>query len=478
MITNTAAPYIAGSLGASNDISTYTTTFFSLGCAIMLPLTRLISCRIGSIPLLNICLIFFAITSQLCVYTHSYLEIVVVRLFQGLSSGPIFPIAAQILLNQSPKKWKEPLLTAIIILSVIGPVIGSSWGGVIAYMIDWRWMFEINTPLILALVGIFHVKLRRSLPPAPHVDFNAIGFISYILGIIGLVSSITLGQFLDWQRSPLWVGMTIVGGVCFIFYLLWDSKHPHPIVHLQLFKNKTFSLAMVMMAVVFSAYFGMVLLLGLWLAIDVKYSVVWIAIIMGHMAVAALFLAIFSKPLNKIDPRYLLIVSLFFFTISCFYTDRFSVDIDFFRIALSRILAGLGLAFFIGPMFRITLFAVREEQTGDAMAIFQILRNLSSGLGASVYATVWWRRSIFFRDRLSSQLTAYSEVTENFFLQAKEQGLSTLQSKALLNDMLNKQSTALALDDTFFLMGVLLSMMLALMLCIVLRDHKKKLPST
>lgn len=238
-----------------------------------------------------------------------------------------------------------------------------------------------------------------------------------------------------------------------IFYILWDTRQEHPVVHLQLFKNSSFSFSMCILSILFSAYFGMVLLLGLWLKLDAQYTGDWIGLLMGHMVLASLLLARFLPRINKLDPRIPLLIAISFFVFSCFYTTQFSVEIDFFRIAVSRILAGFGLALFLAPLLNMSLQGVKEEDTGDAMMIFQITRSIASGVGAAAYTTIWWRRAVFYHERLGSQLTPFSELTKQYLLQYKHYDIKTKRSIAEMSHALDLQSNALALDDTFYLMA-------------------------
>lgn len=452
-ITNVAAPYIAGDLGASNDIATYTISFFAFGNAIGMPLSRILSCKIGTARLFNLCLLFFAITTELCALTENYTQIVIIRFFQGMACGPLFPMVIRMIPEINPTISRERTLLIVILLSTLGPALGASWGGIIAYELTWQVFFHINTPIIIALLLLFHFTLKDIPFKAPEAAYNFLGYISYALMIICIGGAITLGQFLDWQRSNLILSMFGVGLFSLIFYILWDTKQEHPIVHLQLFKVKTFSFAMVILSILFSAYFGMVLLLGLWLKLDAQYTGDWIGLIMGHMILAGLLLARFLPKINKLDPRFPLLIAILFFVISCFYTTQFSVDIDFFRIALSRVLAGFGLALFLAPIMNICLRHLKEEQTADGMMIFQIIRSFSSGIGAAAYTTVWWRRAVFYHERLGEQLTPFSQLTKNYLESYRPYHIDKKGAIDHMSRALNLQSNALALDDTFYLMA-------------------------
>lgn len=470
-LTMMAGPYIAGSLGASNDIATYTTIFFAFGNAIGLPLSRILSLRMGTVPLLCACLLLFAILSYSSAQCESYAAIVASRFLEGFAAGPVFPVVVRILFSLTPPEKKQTLSSSIILISALAPVFGASYGGWISYDYHWTWVFYGNLPLMLVLSVLFYFTLKDKKIEIPDIAFNPIGYLSYASWVLCLGSAIALGQFLDWQRSNIILSLFAFGGFSFLFYLLWDLRHPHPIIHLHLFKKFSFSMAMISLGLLFSAYFGMVLLLGLWLTLDVNYTPIWFAVILGTMGIAGLILGLFMSKFQQMDPRIPLGIAVVFFAISCFFTTDFSVDIDFRRIAFSRILAGFGLAFFLQPIFRLSSEGLSYEESNDAMVIFQMVRSLASGLGASIYTTMWWRRTIFYHERLGEQITAFSEETQMFFHKAAFWHIHGKRASAELNYFLNRQAKALALDDCFYFMAWICVILLTLILLTTFRKE-------
>lgn len=161
-------------------------------------------------------------------------------------------------------------------------------------------------------------------------------------------------------------------------------------------------------------------------------------------------------------------IALLFFAISCFYTTNFNVEIDFRRIAFSRVLAGIGLALFLSPLFQMTVNAFPETKRAETISFFHVSRLLGSGLGVALFAILWHRREVFFHLRLGSRLTAFSHETQQFIERAKLFHLQGKHASAQLNAYLTRQATALALDDCFYLMGWMVLFLLFLLIVIFL----------
>jgi DHA2 family multidrug resistance protein len=103
----------------------------------------------------------------------------------------------------------------------------------------------------------------------------------------------------------------------------------------------------------------------------------------------------------------------------------------------------------------------------EAITLFQVTRALFSSLGAAIYTTMWQRRYVFFYERLGGQLTIFSQNTKDFFLKLKPFQFSKQVQIAQMQEGLDRQAKALALDDCFYFMGfTLLFIFIALVIYI------------
>ncbi len=453
-----ASPYIVGDLGGSNDTASYTVSFFALGNALGVPLGRTLLSRIGPVRFLVIAMLLFAFFSAACAFAPNYPLFNASRFMQGFVSGPFYALIFHLFSCLEPKDKKNLFTSISLSIFTLGPVVGACWGGWIAYDWDWRWVFYLNIPLKLLLAWFLAYRLKGfDSYPEPKTPFDGVGYLSYFIAIFCLGITVIVGQELDWFRSPLITAFTAIGSICLLFFILWEIYHPAPLIYLGLLKKFTILFALINLAVLFSIYFGTIILLALWLNLWVNYTPDWIGILLATMIVTGIFpLFLVQEKLRRLDNRIYLALAIIFLAISSFHTMTFNVDINFGRIAFSRILAGFGLAFFLAPIFRLCFHNLQDEERLHALGLFQVTRALSSGLGASIFATIWLRRQVFFRDRLGSQLTPLSSQTQAFFSSADQFHLQGQVADAQLKYYLQREAISLALDDCFYLMAWIL----------------------
>ncbi len=117
----------------------------------------------------------------------------------------------------------------------------------------------------------------------------------------------------------------------FLYFILRSLSFPYPIVEFRLFKHLYFCFALLNVALLFSAYFGMVILLSLWLKLYVNYTPDWIILLIGTMALGA-WIPIFLN-YKRFDARVPLATALLFLLFLVFILLR-----SMWRLILAELL--------------------------------------------------------------------------------------------------------------------------------------------
>jgi DHA2 family multidrug resistance protein len=459
-----AAPYIVWDLGGDNTISLYTIAVFGLGSALSIPLGKELIAHWHVRGILVNCTLLMALCTFLCGTAYNFNSYLTYRFLCGFAAGPMYSaLNYSLRVLAAPEKKAAALSTFITILTV-APVVGAAIGGVIAYEYTWRWAHYLNIPFLIILAGGQYICFEDIDLGMKKSPFDWVAYLFFFIGTTCLSLCAILCQYLDWYRSDWLVALFLIGLPCFIFFILRCIYTEEPLLDLKMCKKPVFAFGLLCLAILFSAYFGMISLLGIWLKIYVNYTPYWIGLTVGTMALAG-FIPKFliGGPLSKIDPRISLGLAILFMTISCFHTTTFNVEIDFWRIAFSRTLAGFSLALFLPPIFRMCFESNPAEKSVDVIELFQVVRNLAAGLGAVVYNIVWQRRQVFFHERLGEQLTASYKGTTQFFTELTQLHQPGNRYSHLAY-ILDEQSTALGLEDTFWLMAWILVGLFALLL--------------
>lgn len=466
-IANVAIPYISGGLAVSTDQGIYVITSFAVGNAIMLPITGWLTKRVGSIRLITLAVLFFTFFSWTCGSAPSFMILVISRFLQGVASGPIIPLSQTLLLRIHRPENRSTAMAVWGTIVITAPIVGPVLGGWISYDYYWPWIFYINIPvgLFTALVIWFCLKEHES--PREKIPTDFVGLILLALCVCSLQFMLDKGEQFDWWRSDLINLCAVTSIITFTLLIVWSLTTKDPLIDLRLFKIRTFALSVFYIGIMYSLYFGSVVLVPLWLQTSMNYTSIWAGIAVAPIGIIPFLLGpLMGKLTEKFGIAKLLACCFFFFSLSCFYTAYFDTAVDLWHIGFSRFLLGAGMVFFITPLFALSVQGIQENKMASATGVFHFVRGMMGGVGTSVFTTLWMRRSAFHHARIGESLTPYSPQTTGYLDAIQEQGLSHTQSLTMLNDTLTVQGQMMGINDCFFLMGWLfLALFLFLPLC-------------
>ena len=368
-----------------------------------------------------------------------------------MSTGPLFVLTTLMLKRVVKVEVVKKYISRVVLSIIAVPALGSSIGGTLAYLGYWRLLFHLDALIIACAILVVYWVWRDFYFEKEDIPFDFVGYGAYAIGISSLFCFAIFGQQLDWFRSPLLVGLFILGVIAFTFFVVWSIRHKYPLLKIYMLRDLGFVAIILQLGGFFAAYYGMVVLLSLWLKLYVNYSVAWINVVMGTMAITA-FVVMWAIAQARAERKWsMLLLATVLLATSCMYTATFNAEVNLFRIGLSRVIAGVGIALFLPPLFYSVVS--RFEDGPSAMTWYQVTKASGTAMGVCIYTTVWQRRDSFFHERLGSQLTAFSEKVDGFYEKLATFDLSPMQRVELLGETLGRQAQALALDDCFFLMG-------------------------
>ncbi len=126
------------------------------------------------------------------------------------------------------------MVGAVTALAAAG---GPPIGGIILQIASWRWIFGINIPLAILAFLLVTVCAKESYDEslAGRIDFPGLLLLTAALG--GITFGLLEGRQYGWT-SPLILTSLIGGGIALIVFIMTEKMVRHPLLELNLFREK------------------------------------------------------------------------------------------------------------------------------------------------------------------------------------------------------------------------------------------------
>src|SRR5438552_8024697 len=384
-IVNVALPSIKTDLGFSETSLQWVITAYSILFGGALLLGGRLADLLGRRRLFAAGLILFTVSSLLDGLAWSSGSLITFRALQGLGAALLSPAALSILTTTFREGRERNLALGIWgAASGSGGAAGVLLGGALTSALSWSWIFFINVPVGLLVIGLSPWLLGESRAELAHRNFDFAGAGSITGGLMLLVYAMTRATQHGWGTAET-IGL-LAGSVALVaaFFLI-EVRSKAPLLPLRIFRLRTLSgsnlSGLLMGAAIFSQFF----LLTLYMQEVLHYSaietgVAYIGLTLSIIAFSAAAQAL----VTRIGVRRVLPLGLGLSTVALVLFARLPVDGHYFTdLFPAFIISGLGLALAFVPMSIGALTGVRQAEAGVASGLINTSQQIGGAIGVA-----------------------------------------------------------------------------------------------
>jgi len=253
-IVATALPRIVTDLGGIAHLS-WVVTAYMLASTATMPLYGKLSDQYGRKPLLYTAIITFLAGSALCGLAQNMTELIAFRAIQGLGAGGFLPLAQIVIGDLVPPaergKRQGSIAAVYAVASVLGPVLG----GLLTDWLSWHWIFYVNLPMGALALYVISKSLHHTSPHHAHkIDY--LGSLLLTGAVTAALLVLALGGT-QWPWNSDEVKYLSLLAAALTAALLWHVRRvPEPVLPPDLFHNRVFNVASVVLALTFVGMVG------------------------------------------------------------------------------------------------------------------------------------------------------------------------------------------------------------------------------
>jgi EmrB/QacA subfamily drug resistance transporter len=402
-VVGTALPKIITQLGG-NDLYTWAFTAYLLTSTISGPLYGKLSDLFGRRPIFLFGIGVFMIGSLLAGLSQEMWQLVAARGVQGLGAGALFPIALAVIADlfaPSERGRYQGLFGAVFGLSVL---IGPAIGGLITDTIGWQFVFFFNLPVgaFVFFVVWRYLPLYHLAGDKPRIDY--LGAALFTGALVPILVGLTNKQRADWG-DPAVGGLIALGLVILVVFLLVEARAREPIVPLDLFRNRSFTVSVAAMFLAAFGFFATVVFLPRWFQVVAGSSATVSGYQMLPLLGGLIISAVASGQIVSRTGRYRLLIfgALAVMAVGLFMLSQLRVDTPIPVLWAWMFVTGLG----VGPTFAVFTLVVQNnvpvERIGTATSNLTFFQQVGGTVGLAITGTIF---ATSLADELPGQLAA------------------------------------------------------------------------
>ncbi|MBA2381025.1 MAG: MFS transporter [Chloroflexi bacterium] len=397
-VVGTALPRIVTSLHGDSALYTWSVTIYLLTSTVSGPIYGKLSDLFGRRPIVIFAVSLFLISSALAGLSQNMEMFILFRGLQGLGGGAIFPIALAVVADLYTPAERGKYLGLFGAVFGVSSLVGPGLGGFITDAFSWNWIFYINVPIGLVALFILWRLLPAIKRPEAGQNIDYLGAAVFALAIVPFLIGMTNKRTGDWT-DPAVGGLMLLGLAFGVLFLFIESRAVDPIVPLNLFRLRTFSISVAAMFLAAFGFFTLVIFLPLWFQTVGGASATESGYNLLPLLGGLIFSAIASGQIVARIGRYKMLIagSLALLAVGLFLFTNLRADTNRQVMWLWMALAGLG----VGPSFAVfTLIvqnAVSPDRIGVATSSLTFFQQIGGTVGLTLAGTI-------LADRLAQEI--------------------------------------------------------------------------
>ena len=411
-IVNVALPSIANELGASTRGLQWVVDGYNLSFAALVLAAGSLSDRYGRRPALLIGLLGFAATSAAGALIDSTGALIAARFGMGVFAALIFPTTLSIITNTfSDRRQRAAALGGWGAIVGVGVASGPVTGGLLLEHFYWGSVFWALVPVALAaaVLGFLLVPESRN-PGVPALDLRGLALSIAMLSV--LVYTVIEAPERGWRSADTLIGFAIALTLT-IAFIAAERAAEHPMLDIQLFKDRRFSAASAAVTVTFFALSGFIFLITQYFQVVREFGplstgarILPVALSIAVASIAGGLLA------PRVGTRAVVVTGLLSFgTAMAWIASSVDTDTSYWTTIVPQMLfIGAGIGLVSTPATESIMLVLPPSRAGIGSAVNDATRELGSTLGVAIVGSVF--SSIFGARLLDSAFMATGKASE------------------------------------------------------------------
>jgi EmrB/QacA subfamily drug resistance transporter len=389
-VVGSSLPVIISDLGGDQAAFTWVVTATLLATTVSTPIWGKLADLFNRKLLLQLALVIFVVASAIAGFSQDAGTLITMRVFQGLGAGGLAALSqivmADIISPRERGKYAGLFGAVMAVATVGGPLLG----GVITDTLGWRWNFFVGLPIAIVALVLLQRTLHLPKRPKTKVSIDYLGIVLISAGVSLLLLWVTFaGRDFDWISVPS-LAMVGASALLLIIAVVVELRVKEPVIPLGLFKNRTFTLAVIASISVGVAMFGTAVFLSQYMqlargATPTESGLLTIPMMAGVLISSTVIGALVSR---RGKWKGFMVAGGVLLIIGSLLLSRLEYDTDFWYVGVSMFVLGAGVGMLMQNLVLVVQNTTAVKHLGVATSAVTFFRSLGGTIGVAVMGSI------------------------------------------------------------------------------------------
>lgn len=312
--------------------------------------------------------------------------VIAARAVMGVGAALIMPATLSLLAATFPRAERAKAIVLWTATAGLAIAAGPLVAGALLEHHGWSSTFLINVPVaVLAIVGALVL-----VPPSRAAHRHRIDYVGGLLSVVwigSLVYMIIEGPHFGWGVKA--VSAAVVAGAGLLLFVLWELRHPRPVVDVRRFTQRRFAGSNLAVALFFLAVFGAFYYLTQHLQFVLGYDALDTGVRMLPLAGAVFAGSALTGYLTpRVGMRITVTAGMVGGTAALALLTRVDAASSYGDFVLPLVILGLAIGLALSPCTDAIMGAFPEAELGVGGAVNDTSLELGGSLGIAILGSV------------------------------------------------------------------------------------------
>jgi EmrB/QacA subfamily drug resistance transporter len=389
-VVSTSLPVIISDLDGTQSAYTWVVTATLLATTVSTPVWGKFADLFNRKLLIQLALAIFVIGSALAGFSQNTETLIVFRVLQGLGAGGLAALSQIIMADIISPRDRGRYAGLFGGVMAVGTVGGPLLGGLVTDAFGWRWNFFIALPIAIVAIILLQRTLHLPAHPKRKVRIDYLGAVLIAGGVSLLLIWVSLaGSQFEWASGTSY--LMVAGAVVLLAAAVFvEFKVSEPIIPLTMFKNRTFTLAVVASLAVGVSMFGTAVFLAQYMqlargATPTESGLLTIPMMAGLLIASTIFGNIISRTGKW---KAIMVTGSVLTVAGSALLSTLHYDTNLVLVGIYMFILGAGVGMLMQNLVLVVQNSIEVKKLGVATSAVTFFRSLGGTVGVSVLGSV------------------------------------------------------------------------------------------